>query len=211
MSEEERTEEETQRAVEQEQESAATNSGGGNTTNTGGNSECDCSKQIEKAVKSYQRLLSKRDTTIKELKDQIAELNGEVAEAQTRVASLSEYEARVKELEAELQKREKDLRRKKFIMEKFPNLAEFEALGTLPDADDENELVEKLQRFQKLIEGRRAPNMAGAFPDTNQETSHDGISPDLSEAQLMTLAEKARKEGDMAKFNKVMDLLTSKQ
>ena len=178
-------------------------------------SSCDCTKEVTKAVQSYQKLLSKRDNDIATLKSKIEELQTQLAEANTRLKELGSTTKQIDELRGTLSEREKELKRLKLVVSKFPDLAEFEAAGALPSADDEEELVSKLEQFRKLInmkaEAEAKKRMQGVFPDNTKESSGgDGISPNLGEDKLIEMAFEAQKARNMERYNKIMQILAER-
>lgn len=178
-------------------------------------SGCDCTKEVTKAVQSYQKLLSKRDNDIAALKSKIEELQTQLAEANTRLKELGSTTKQIDELRGTLSEREKELKRLKLVVSKFPDLAEFEAAGALPSADDEEELVSKLEQFRKLInmkaEAEAKKRMQGVFPDNTKESSGgDGISPNLGEDKLIEMAFEAQKARNMERYNKIMQILAER-
>ncbi len=199
----------------QEQEQQQTTAEAANSQGGQQGSGCDCTKEVTKAVQSYQKLLSKRDNDIASLKTQIEDLREKLAEANAEIKELGGTVKQVDELRGALTQREQELKRLKLVMSKFPDLVEFEAAGALPTADTEEELMQKLEAFRNLVltkaKAEAAKRMHGVFPSNEREKSGgDGISPNLSDEKLIEMAFKAQKARNTEQYNKIMEILASR-
>lgn len=190
----------TQQQSAPQNESSANNAGAqqssGNVATEGNKPQNDCGKERAK---------------IAELKVQIAALQKQLQEAQAGKeaveGSKSELETQLAQLRQENEELKRRLKRKELIMDKFPDLAQFEARGLLPDAP-EDELKDRLKAFHELVQGMTKQAAQRAAEGTVTPPHSASGAENLSEEQLIEMALQAQRNGKMQDYQRYMELLS---
>lgn len=101
-------------------------------------------------------------------------------------------DSEIERLKKELQRAEKKSNRSKLVLSEFPDLAQFEGEGLLPDADDDDALRELLTKFKSTLEQQVGKNVTdkvkGAGPGTGPKKDAGELNEDQIYDRLTSLA-----------------------
>ena len=177
--------------------------------NPGGNPGSDDGKtDWEKSYKGLQRKMAalqtqadtwkdERDgaiTEVQSLKADLTTAQGEKEALETKVTGL---ETQVTEATGRADKAEGSLDRAELIMSDYPELAQFETDGLLPEAEDTEALKDKLEKFQKALDAKVDKGVDKTLEGATK-TPNDDDDPDanLTEDQLYERMMDAANSGD---------------
>lgn len=154
----------------------------------------DWEKSYKGLQSSYQKLKAATDTTVAELQRQLGESQSTIETQKLEIASLNEKlasegqraEAVTKERDAIKQEAEAtkaNLTRAKLVMDKYPQLAGFEARGLLPTAESEEALTAVLEEFANVMNAKASSELqqrlSGAVPPQPPGTPQDTETEDF--------------------------------
>ncbi|MCD6347016.1 MAG: hypothetical protein J7L96_06295 [Bacteroidales bacterium] len=101
-----------------------------------------------------------------------------------------------------------DLDRKLLIMEKYPDLSNLEAKGILPMAENEEELIEKLNIFSEAIDERTkaivANKIKGSSPGTKTHDAGEKLTQSQILDRLYSIAGDKSKRDEYERLNNIL-------
>lgn len=128
------------------------------------------------------------DGTLKALQGQFSELQATSATASTELAAEKARNGRLT-----------------LIMGKFPGLVEFEGQGLLPIASSDEELIEKLTKFQELHGARQQQQKEDRITGTSPTPGPKDTGATATSDQLLSEAKGLQRQGKYAEYNAKMD------
>jgi len=165
--------------------------------------------EAQRIIKGLQRTIAKKDAKIQELEAKVQELEGKLEDLSAEAETIKERAERASELEQQLTEKERELQRKKLVMSEFPELAQLEAEGLLPNADDEEELRQALAKVREYMQSFAKSAVEKAAEGTLPETTETG-QRDLSRLSTEALTDAALDavaKGDEQTYNRIMAIL----
>lgn len=153
-------------------------------------------KQLEAAKEQIETLKATISTMETEAKESTTTLDG----LNTQLEELTDEKTTLTETVDTLTN---DKLRTKLILDEFPNMAEFEAKGLLPDGADVEELRTKLTSFQEQIEAMTNHQLSEDLDGSTPASTDTGQSADaLSEDELWERAAQVAGK-DPAEFDRI--------